>query len=311
MTGKIDLEQIKLANTLKSRFDMFVSWRSDFVITSPGRMPEFRGSGIPHCPIRWAAEFHKQVPTPDERNFMLDFVSERGRLTHEMTQKWLGIIGIMFGKWKCRKCNKVYPEDTKQTGVMGPVYCCNDPTEYVEYDMKNKDFDFGGHCDGVVQICGKFTTAEFKERNQDEIDTYATHGVPKFANLLQVTAYRHELPQLLAPTVPLDMWHDYVFVIYISRQDVRKRVIFAVPYDPSIFHDEIKNVRRTRRIIEIGCYNRLVGICKNASDDRFCEYNSACFAPNPMKALEKVLPGISKPRKAEDIPERYRRASSK
>lgn len=310
MNQKPDLERMKLTNALKSRFDMFVNWRSHFVISSPGRMPEFRGSGIPHCPIRWAAEHHKQVPTPDERNFMLDFVSERGRLTHEMTQKWLGIIGLMFGKWKCKKCNKNFPED-KSTGMMGPVYCCNEPTEYVEYEMKNKDIDFGGHCDGVIKICGKYTTIELKERNQDEIDYYAKNGIPKFANLLQCTSYRHELPKLLAPTVAVEDWHDYVFVIYISRQDVRKRVVLAEPYDPSLFHAEIKNVTRTRRIIEIGCYNRLVGICSSSSDEPFCEYNRSCFSADPMKALEKVLPGISKPRSPDDIPERYRRGNTK
>jgi hypothetical protein len=307
----IDLEKIKIANILKSRFEMFANWDSDFAISEPGRAPEFRGSAIPHCPIYWAAESQRKTPKVDERGFMLDFMAERGRLTHEMTQKWLGIVGVMFGKWKCKKCGALTPEaGSSVKGVLGPVYHCDMPCEYVEYDMIRPEYNFGGHCDGVVFVGGKYMPIEMKERDQTVIAQMLKTDEAKFDNLLQCTSYRHELPRLLTPTIKLSDWHDHVAVIYISRQDVRKRAIVIHAYDQEIFRSEVRSVQRTRRIIEIGCWNRLHGICKTQNDNRFCEYNSACFSKDPMKSLEKILPGISKPKSADDIPERFRRVNN-
>lgn len=304
----IDMERIKLENALKQTYSLFANWNSDFAILEDAQQMKFRGSGIPHCPLVWAAESQRTKPRVEERSFMLDYSAAHGSLVHSMIQKWLGFVGVMFGRWKCLKCNKIFPEGDSK-GILGPIHHCGSPCEYVEYEMKlgTDDASFSGHCDGVLLLSGKYVTLEMKERNTQVLTEVRSSKTAKPNNVLQCTSYRYSLPDQLYPTVPKDMWHDYVAVMYIDRSDIRKHEVVMHPYDPSIFLEEVKNVKRTNKIISLKLWNRLNGICENKDDQHFCPYNRACFCHNPMEAWEKILPGISKPIRPEDIPERYRR----
>ena len=311
MNEIVDLDKIRLEATLKRTYDLFASWSSDFAIVENASPPSFRGSQIPHCPLVWAAESQRTTPRIEKRSFMLDYAARHGTLVHEMVQRWLGVVGVMHGRWKCDKCGKILPGVDPYVGVLGPVHHCGLPCSYVEYEMKEPGLsNYGGHCDGVVKLQEKFMPIEMKQRNKDVLDHVRRAKAAKPNNLLQCTSYRRVLPAKLSKTIPTDKWHDYVAVMYIDRKDIRNREFVISPYRPELFDAEVTSVRRTRRIIELKLWNRLEGICHVKDDAPFCPYAHACFCTDPMSVWERILPGISKPRLPEDIPERYRRARS-
>jgi len=301
----IDDDRLRLEAALKRTYDAFATWHSDFEIISPGERLKFRGSGIPHCPKHWAAESQRKAPRPDKRGFMLDYMSAHGTLVHEMVQKWFGVVGVMYGKWKCVKCGKILPE--REEAVLGPVHHCSEPCSYVEFEMKSPELsNFSGHCDGVLYLMKKYLPIEMKVRNPDVIEAIRRAKAAKPNNVLQCTSYRRVLPELLI-SIPKESWHDYVAVLYFDRKDIRNREFVLSEYAPDLFENEVKSMRRTKKIVELKLWNRLEGICSAKSDSPYCPYNSACFCKDPDAAWEAILPGITNPRRPEDIPERFRR----
>lgn len=304
--AQVDFDKIKIEGALRAAFDSFASWNSSFAISEEAELPRFRGSAIPHCPIHVAIDHTRSDHRLEERGFMLDYASEHGKLVHALTQKWLGIVGLMYGRWKCSKCGADLPQEGSDVpGLLGPVYHCNTPCEYVEYDIDAPHIGYTGHCDGILKIVGKYLPIEMKIRKAEVIAKVNTSGPYSVDNITQATSYRWCLPSILG--VPESDFHDYVGLLYFDRADVRKRALSVYPYTPKIFEDEIRAFRRTGKIIELKVYNRLRGICTTSQDRKFCPYHDVCFSTSPRRQLEQYLPGINKPILPEDIPQEYRR----
>jgi hypothetical protein len=283
-------EIVKLENAAKAVFNSFMTWRSEEVIREVAEPPKFRGSGVPHCPIKWAYAHTSKQPRMDERSFMLEYTAEQGKVVHALVQKWLGIMGIMFGKWKCTKCNTIHPKGEAK-GLLGPVTCCGIPCEYEEFDMKAPRLqNFSGHCDGVIKIMNKYAPLEMKVRGATEMATIAKAMKPVYKNLLQGTSYRYVLPSMLSPTISRQEWHDFVVLAYFDRADIRNKIILFAPYEPKIFEKEVLAVKHTREAIQTGNFHLLDGYCKSPNDDRFCDLHDLCFSKDPISSLDKILP---------------------
>lgn len=294
------LEKAGVEGCLHGVFEDFMRFNSSFMISEQAELPRFRGSGIPHCPIHVAADYTRADRRVDQRSFMLDYMAEHGKLVHALMQKWLGIIGVMFGKWQCNTCKSVTPKlGSGLVGVCGPVYCCGQPCEYVEYDIDVPSVGYTGHCDGLLMIRKKLLPIEMKVRKADVISRVQSSGAYSIDNITQATSYRRCLPAQLK--IPAAQFHDFVGLLYFDRADIRKRALVAFPYNQEIFDAEVRSRRRTEKIIETRRFNYLRGFCKNSQDRPYCPYHSACFAPNAAVQLERLLPGFNEP-----LPERIR-----
>lgn len=298
----IDQERAAVEGALRGVFSNFMSWSSDVAILEEAEPPKFRGSKIPHCPIEMAIDLVSEHPRVEARGFMLDYVSEHGRLVHEMLQKWLGIVGLMYGRWKCPVCGAELPEQSSGlVGLQGPVRHCNVPCSYVEYDIDDKSIGYTGHCDGLLVVRKKLLPIEMKVRNADVVAKVQASGPYSVDNICQATSYRRCLPQQLR--LPQSEFHDFVGLFYFDRADIRNRALVTYPYTPEVFEAEIQAQKRTRRIVDLGVFNRLRGrgLCRTSHDRPFCPYRNVCFSKNPDALLEKYLPGYLKPILHEDI----------
>jgi hypothetical protein len=292
------LEKATLEGCLHGVFEDFMRFNSSFMISEQAELPRFRGSGIPHCPIHVAIDYTRPDIRVEQRSFMLDYMAEHGKLVHALMQKWLGIVGMMYGKWKCAKCGAVTPTpDSGVVGVLGPVYCCNQPCDYVEYDINVPEIGYTGHCDGLLMIRNKLLPIEMKVRKADVIARIRRSGVYNIDNITQATSYRRCLPGQLH--IPAEQFHDFVGLLYFDRADIRGRALVAFPYQAGIFDAEVRSRRRTEKIVETKRFNYLRGFCRNSQDRPYCPYHSTCFAPNAAAQLERFLPGFTEP-----LPER-------
>lgn len=111
--------------------------------------PEIRASNMPFCPKKFIfsySEFLSKNYTTWE--YTGDFYCDIGTSVHEAVQKWITMpqenSGIIFGNWKCKKCNK------KLKLRVGPQICCGTPMEYEELSLDFVDCPMTGHCDGVL-----------------------------------------------------------------------------------------------------------------------------------------------------------------
>lgn len=290
----LDLEKAALEGSLSRVLDDFMQYNSSLSISETAELPKFRGSAIPHCPIHVAIDYTRPEPRTEQRSFMLDYMAEHGKLVHAMMQKWMGIAGVMFGRWKCLKCDAEFPKkDSGVIGLKGPVRCCSQPCEYVEFDIDVPEIGYTGHCDGLLVLRNKLLPIEMKVRKADVVARVNSTGAYQIDNITQATSYRRCLPRQLG--IPATKFHDHVGLMYFDRADIRKKALVAYPYKPEIFETEVKSRQRTNKIVEQRKFNYLHGFCKNSQDRPYCPYHSVCFSSTAAHQLEQLLPGFNTP----------------
>jgi len=259
--------------------------------------PYLRGSDMPICPMKLALDTNRVNQRTQFTSFMKDFYTSIGSVFHELVQKWFGVSGVMFGKWECPHCKKLYPEGSSKEdsiGVLGPVVCtCRKfPTycNYVEFNPMNipDTGEFKGHVDGVALIHGKYIVLEFKTTDTDKVRRRRQHGAdPKHE--VQASSYRYVLPQFL--NIPEDQWWNFILIIYYDRADPRNNVPLCIPYAPERFEEEIHKFVSTKKKLAKKQFHLIEGLCRHATDERFCPYNSLCFSPQRDTLIEEILPG--------------------
>ena len=285
-----------LDSILDTTFQSFMRPGADIAITGPAELPRFRGSAIPHCPIQVAIDLTRPERRIEHRDFRLDWAAEHGRTAHAVLQRWLGVAGVMFGRWRCSRCGIVLPEaGSGKVGLLGPVRHCDTACEYDEYEIDMPQIGYSGHCDGLLVLQGKLLPIEMKVRNSATIVRVRTSGPYSIDNLTQATSYRRCLPLQLR--IPEAQFHNRVGLLYFDRADIRKRAVVTCPYQPGLFDAEIAAQRSTQGIIERRAFNELCGFCATADDRPFCPYHNVCFSSGSARALEQLLPGFHIDRK--------------
>lgn len=72
-----------------------------------------------------------------------------GTAVHAAIQEYLGAAGILYGSWRCRRC------DRKWFDQLGPGLCCEELPEYIEYSFvhpTSEQLGEYGHTDGIVPL---------------------------------------------------------------------------------------------------------------------------------------------------------------
>jgi hypothetical protein len=111
-------------------------------------------------------------------------------LHHWWQNNYLGPMGVIFGDWYCSKCSEV-----TVTGLQ-PKTCpkCNGDRRsvltYQEYQVRDSEMGYVGHCDGVLQLGESRVVFEFKTASPSEFDKLTQ---PKMQHVVQAHAYMHGL----------------------------------------------------------------------------------------------------------------------
>lgn len=296
---KPDAEAAELVSTLTKLHADLTNHNPPAYLRVPEQIerPRLRGSDLPLCPLRTAFDTVREEQRLQDTTFMSDFYTRVGSEFHAILQKWYGVSGIMYGKYKCPKCGTLYPKNSKpddNRACFGPRYCkCTTPKQACEYSemepfgIKNTG-GFKGHTDGIGFIGGKYVVLEFKTTSAKKIEQRRKYGAdPK--HVLQSTAYRRVLPEFME--IEESMWWNHMLVIYFDRGDPSNSVIIPVRYEPEKFQEQVRVWVLTQKRIRKKRYWKIHGKCRTSNDDRYCPYNSTCFAKDRDKAIDKLLPG--------------------
>jgi len=303
----------QLKTELTSHLRSLTRPRSPISVTLPSKPILFRGSSIPHCPLMAgidAACSLKQSPRTEETSFIMDSFAAQGPAIHEHLQKWLGISGILLGRWCCAReehtgdagCSVVLPSPTDATQVLlGPQFHCGYPMKYVEIEPTCKfrvkvadeqvDVNFSGHCDGILKIDNKYLVLEIKTKTTSALRDIRSKNLPILEHYHQVNSYRYTIPKYLS--IPSDQFHDYMVIWYFDRADISNNEPIVVPFNPSVFEREVEAHAVTDYLIQHRMWDRLIGICPNADSRPHCPHNNLCFGSNKKLDLDIVFRGIS------------------
>ena len=275
-------------------------------VQEPVDRPRLRGSDLPVCPMKLALDTVRENQRTQFTTFMSDFYTRVGSEYHAVIQKWFGVSGIMYGKYRCPVCSTLYPKGSEQNdkeAMLGPVFCkCKKlPVccEYVELEPfgTGDASSFQGHTDGVALIDGKYVVLEFKTTSTAKVTKRRKEG-PDHKHVLQSTAYRRVMPKFL--DMDESKWWDYMLIIYYDRANPKNNVVLCVPYDYDNFQDEVDTFVKTLRLVKSKRYWKIKGKCESRSDEQYCPYNAMCFSPQSDKLIDNIMPGYVR-RKIKDI----------
>ena len=304
-------KSLELKAAVTAQLRMLTRPKSAVRVTLPSKPVRFRGSSMPHCPLLTgidAACNLRGVPRTTDTTFMLDFFASQGTALHELIQKWLGVQGLLLGRWSCQhhdpdsdhQCGTILPSPVTNDVALGPQFHCGHPMRYEEIDphcsfqVKVADqvvtVEFGGHCDGVLLINGKYLILEVKTKSTSAIRDIRTRNLPLLDHYHQANAYRYTVP--LYTQIPEDQFHDFMVVWYFDRADVSNNEPVVVPFNRSVFEREVEAHAVTDYLIKNRMWDKLIGICQTADARPYCPHNNLCFGPNRAADLSVVFQGL-------------------
>lgn len=303
---------LALKAAVTAQFRLLTRPRSPVSVSVPSKPVRFRGSSMPHCPLLVgidAACRLKGSPRTDDTSFMLDSYASQGTALHELIQKWFGVQGLLLGRWVCehhdpdseQQCGHTLPSSKLNDVMLGPQIHCGHPMKYEEINPKCSfqvrigddhvvTVEFGGHCDGVMLVNGKYLILEIKTKSSAVMREIRTHNLPILDHYHQANAYRYTVP--LYTNIPESQFHDFMVVWYFDRSDVTNNEPIVVPFNRSVFEREVEANAVTRHLIDTRQWDKLIGVCPNAEFRPYCPHNNLCFGPRRDADLSVVFQGL-------------------
>jgi len=141
----------------------------------PMRLPAFRGSGLPICNRLYVLSHilmktsNKALCSPSASPYR-DYFLEEGTLIHKLLQRWLGLAGVLYGRWGCQNPNckdyvgTLVKENRLPEPRLNSGFCCGLPRDYIEFEIKYKGFS--GHIDGILYTKNLWILCDFKTSNK-------------------------------------------------------------------------------------------------------------------------------------------------
>lgn len=262
--------------------------------------PRFRGSDLPVCGLKYALDTERDKPRRKPLTFQADFYLGTGHVIHELLQKWFGIAGLMYGRWQCPICKKIYPKkDDPRAGLLGPVSCkhvfeshgqeVSVPCSYIEFNPMGlkRTGKFKGNCDGVIFVAGKYAVIEIKTTSSKSIGFRRKNG-PDPHHQHQVQAYRTVLPPFLGMEAE---FHDFVFIMYYDRGVMSNNAVFCLDHDPDMFRNDVRDWIRAKKATAEKQWSRIKPLCTKPNQEMFCPYNAICGACDRDERIDAILPG--------------------
>lgn len=241
-------------------------------------------SKLPFCQVEYLWDiFSPEKPIRQEK-FKTSFYFSIGTSVNEVVQKHLANIGILYGNWFCRSCEKYFKNK------LGPVYCCRSLCVYDEYYFKLKHIK--GKVDGILFFENEgWYILEIKTYNGKHLDK------PKKPHLLQTNCYYFMIEEHLKENNLGFKLEDIKGVIhyYQHREDPTVHQIFKD--DISIFNRKeynkhINTYLKAKKMAKTGDLSNISRKCESLKDAMYneCPWASECFPHNGWKRkIQKLI----------------------
>jgi len=225
-----------------------------------------------------------------------------GDAIHAGVQYWLGVRGLLWGKWECPWCHAVSVDgfmprrlvsdiNDDQMYDAAPCARCNGQNlrektikwRYVEPWSGNKEWGLEGNCDGilVVKYQGRTIVAvlEIKSINENGYREKYNGPLPQEGHIKQASQYVWALSQEHGWLAEL----QHIYFIYVNKNAVRDWKEFLVQSDPLIMTELQAKMRavieaREQRTLPLAARSCPDITCKSA---RECPVVVECFGEEP------------------------------
>jgi len=159
-------------------------------------------------------------------NPLLRVIFDIGRAIHKKAQEeWFGRSGLLYGKWKCYKCNNTvkgfYPDffcKCQECKSENPRINAFNKWCYIEPSIKVKDLWLEASIDGLVYFNKEFFLLELKTINESGF---------RYCKLSKKNKFQTQIYLNLLQTVKMDIPKPKrAFVVYINKNCIETGINF-------------------------------------------------------------------------------------
>lgn len=244
-----------------------------------------------------ALEFLKAVVNAKESAFSPEVRMEFrvGSAIHTEVQYRLGVLGYLWGRWKCARCHtitgpgwmpRIWGNDINGERIAEPAPCvrcrgnrrADVPWVYLEPRVENAEWDVTGHADGDLRIKrGEWWYRFILEvKSINEAGFTGKRGpLPKPEHITQASIYGWL------------MGVSHIVFVYVCKNQVSRWKEFVVPVDPVAVADAQNKIMLVRRARETGEPSPAARYCPSAQDERAkrCPAVERCFGHRPAPSF--------------------------
>jgi len=244
-------------------------------------------------------------------------IFDSGHYAHDKLSNYFSEIGVLRGYWQClnkecihyddkgaRKENsikypRIYGKDNK-IGVFKPEKCCcgNKDFKYLEISVQDKDLNFYGHVDSILdytnfnpdELFNEVKTMRlFNEKNLPEhpvIIDYKTCRSTVFRKLDESGPSKKYIVQLIIYANLLDI--PYGIILYENKDD-SSFAYYKIDKNEELFEEIKKQAKTMLLMAEEKKLPPPRPDKKTSTDCKYCEFSKVCFSSNIWKSdsLEK------------------------
>jgi hypothetical protein len=286
------------------------SWKAPYKV-------RVRPSAMPFCQVEYLFAKLDPLDSSVGDSFMEKIFVNIGTATHEVLQTYLGRAGLLYGKWKCKKCYYIssptlgtpYCGDKKLTWERGtdlqgePIGPEEGPcnkgfaTRYEEFTLVDPVSGLKGSCDGLILVAGRLYLLEAKTKASSAIVKKLTAPDPPHV---------HQASTYAAMATPrewgLNQDIEGIAFVYIPRDYPNKMRVLFHDLDPSTLENFRQDFPGVKVLLKKGNLEDAKGICPNqkyAEKMRYCVFAAQCFRPDRAEFLKKKRKEYMKAKRAE------------
>lgn len=220
-------------------------------------------STIGQCGLKNILDLY-DVPSNNYQSMRQIEILKNGHMVHRKFQTAFGIMGIMYGYWKCLSCNFVIGKDSGNPyGSLYPSDCpnCHNPLmseeildkngnvakksfplfEYEELQVRNDELNIKGNTDGVLKL---------SPEHEFQVIDFKTCSNYVFANYLEKSnkPLSYHVIQLNAYMWLLNLNSGYIF--YENRDKMRHKE-FLVRKDEYLISRIINQIKYLNELVKL------------------------------------------------------------
>lgn len=171
--------------------------------------PSSFGGCLRRTLLQFYGEKNPKLQEPKEIQPQKERVFDAGHVHHDRMQDHFAQMGILRGCWRSKLSGKIYGRDEK-IGIFRPsslkeigeehllkdgdTRSIHELFEYVEITLENKEYNFKGHCDGIVELeignPDSRYVVDFKTTRTEKYEILSTRSRrPDAEYITQITIY--------------------------------------------------------------------------------------------------------------------------
>jgi hypothetical protein len=247
--------------------------------------------------VQTAWAFIRRLIDDKKKDFSANLQMELqfGHDVHNHVQSYLGMLGMLWGRWRCTYCHATTPDagwmprvdrtDITGTGTVkdyAPCVACYGMNlrgdrgwDYVEPAVDNVDWGIVGHMDGDLRLFAENFwfryVLEVKSCKQEDFELKIAKVLPKPEHVYQASIYAW-----LAGV-------SHICFIYVNKNQVNAWKEFVVPLDPEAVRDAQAKIRAVFEGRQSGRPPVHARACADVREPRAqaCPAVEACFGCRP------------------------------